>query len=359
MSQQNLSDPSEIKPTNIFVWLCAVLPLAFLAIQLAVQPFEIPGRLMWFPHWLLLGADAWRIHSSWYCNRNTGEVVDVDGWMWLGLILLFPLYLFRRARVVGDGYWYAIVWLASIVFVAAALAFIVDDDPQAVSNSDIVETTITENRALLLESLLTPTATAANPHLGSLYATVTANDERKATALSKPESVPTSQPKPTSTPRPRYTPTPDYRNYGRSRSQPMPKGRPIELADGTAITVESVTENANQVIKRHDAWTEPPPSGHQFLLVNIEVSNEGDEPIGIYMVNELSLVGKSNVSYDGWNDCWTFPNEIDTGKTIFPSGSLSGNICFTVKSSDVDSLVMYYEVFNLIGDNYYVYWALE
>ena len=256
---------------------------------------------MWLPHWLLLGADAWRIHGSWYCNRNTGEVVDVDGWMWLGLILLFPLYLFRRARVVGDGYWYAIVWLASIVFMAAALAFIVNDDPQAVSNSDIPET-------IIAESIRTATPLAAQR-----VAT------RSAQRISTP--IPTYTPHPTVTPGPRYTPTPDYRKYGLSRHQPMPIGRPIEFTDGAAIIVESVTENANQVVKRHDAWTEPPPSGHQFLLVNIIVSNEGDEPIGIYMVNELSLVGKSNVSYDGWNDCWTFPNEIDTAKTIFPGGS--------------------------------------
>lgn len=353
MSQQNLSDPSEIKPTNIFVWLCAIVPLAFLAIQLAVQPSEIPGRLMWIPHWVLLGADAYRVHNSWYRNHNTGEEIYIDGWMWLGLILLFPLYLFRRARVVGDGYWYAILWLASIVFVAAALAFIVDDDAQAVSNSDRAETIATE-------SIRVSTPTAASPHLGSLYATVTANDERNTTARPKPESVPTSRPKPTSTPRPRYTPTPDYRNYGRSRSQPMPKGKPIEFTDGAAIIVEGVTENAIQIIKRHDAWTEPPPSGHQFLLVNIEVSNQSDEPIGIYMVNELSLVGKSNVSYEQiWDDCWTFPDEFDANKTIFPGGSLSGNICFTVKSSDIHSLVMYYETLNLIGDKQYVYWALE
>lgn len=172
-------------------------------------------------------------------------------------------------------------------------------------------------------------------------------------------AIPAPRPKPTSTPRPRYTPTPDFRDYGRNINQPMPIGLPIGFIDGTTVFVESVTENANQIIRRHDAWTEPPPSGHQFLLVEVKVSNQGDQPIDIYMVNGLSLVGKSKVSYDQGSDCWTFPNEIDTSRTIFPEGSLTGNICFTVKSSDVDGLVMYYETFNILGDNEFVYWALE
>ena len=172
-----------------------------------------------------------------------------------------------------------------------------------------------------------------------------------------PTAAPTPRPKPTPTFRPRYTPTPDFREYGRNRSQPMPAGKPIEFANGTTISVESVTQNANQIIKRHDAWTDPPPSGHQFLLVEVKVANQGNEPIDIYIVSQLSLVGKSNVSYDKWSgECWTFPNEIDTNRTIFPGGSLSGNICFTVKSSDIDSLVMYLGP-DVNGD--FAYWSLK
>ena len=189
----------------------------------------------------------------------------------------------------------------------------------------------------------------------SVPASATSSAEQVSTHSTQRVSnvVPTTRSEPT------YTPTPDFRQYGHSRNQPMPKGKPIEFTDGTAIIIESVTDNANQTIKRHDGLTKPPPSGHQFLLVKIKVSNQGDEPIDIYMVNELSLVGKSNVSYGQGLECWTFPNEIDTSRTLFPDGSLSGNICFTVKSSDVDSLVMYYDTFNILGDDEYVYWSLE
>ena len=191
--------------------------------------------------------------------------------------------------------------------------------------------------------------------------TSSSNVERISTQSSQQISstIPTPRPRPTPTFRPRNTPTPDFSKFGNSISQPMPLGMPIEFTDGTAIFVESVTENADQIIRRHDALTEPPPSGHQFLLVELKVSNRGNQPIDIYMLDQLSLVGKSRVSYDQGFDCWTFPDEIDTSKTIFPDGSLSGNICFTVKSSDLDELVMFYKTFNALGDDTFVYWALE
>ena len=340
MSQQNLPDPYEGKPTSVFVWLYAIAPLTLLAIELLILPTELNPRILWLPQILLLGIDAWRIRNSFYRNPNSGEVISVDPWMVIGVFLLAPLYMFRRARVVGDGYWYAIMWIASLLAFSIIPSFVVDEDANIANNSDIAVTRDAE-------SIPTSTPRAVRSATTSL-------------AQRTPEVVPTSRPKPTSTPRPRYTPTPSYREYGRTRNQPMPVGKPIEFTDGTVINVESVTQNANQMIKRHDAWTEPPPSGHQFLLVNIKVSNQGNEPIDIYWaVTELSLVGKSNVSYDQGIECWTYPNELDINKTIFPGGSLSGNICFTVKSSDVDSLVMYYETFNLLGDDEYVYWALE
>ncbi len=218
---------------------------------------------------------------------------------------------------------------------------------------------ILSSRAELSPSEHTATIIANNP-TPSLRATPLAAQRaatRSAQRITIP--IPTSTPHPTVTPRPKYTPTPDWSKYGSSRNQPMPIGKPMEFTDGTTIIVESVTENANQIIKRHDAWTEPPPNGHQFLLVNVKVVNNGNEPIDIYTVSQLSLVGKSNVSYDTWNDCWTFPNEFDTSRTLFPAGSLTGNICFTVKSSDVDSLVMFLEIQSLLGGNEFVYWALK
>ena len=170
-----------------------------------------------------------------------------------------------------------------------------------------------------------------------------------------PTITPMPTPIPNYTPRPTATPKPPPSRIGLSRNNPFPIGFNAEFTDGTTISVEGVTENANQIVKRHDAWTDPPPSGHQFYIVNLKIVNNGNKPIDAYIARHLSLVGKSNVSAEQYSDCWTFPNEIESSKTIFPDGSLTGNICFTVKSSDVDSLVMYLETSN----GQIVYWTLK
>ena len=193
------------------------------------------------------------------------------------------------------------------------------------------------------------------------YAILSAYQSGEYARAISASATPEGHQNPTPTSRALSTSTSATQEFGRNRSQPMPISKPLELDNGLSISIETVTENANQIIKRHDAWTEPPSSGHQFMLVELKASNVGDEPIDLYPVTGLSLVGESNVSYDqGFsNECWTFPNEIDTSRTLFSNGSLSGNICFTVKSSDVDSLVMYYETISLFGDDEFVYWALK
>lgn len=112
------------------------------------------------------------------------------------------------------------------------------------------------------------------------------------------------------------------------------------------------------MVRRHDPWITL-ASGHQFFIVTITVVNKGEQPVDMYEVMSLSLVGNSNVSYPQGLECWTYPDEIDITKTLFPGGSLTGNLCFSVPSSEVDSLVMYYEPLVFWGTSEIVYWALR
>ncbi len=167
---------------------------------------------------------------------------------------------------------------------------------------------------------------------------------------------PASQP--TSPPRPSFAPTPDFRDYGSSIDQPMPLGMDIIFDDGSAISVESITEDANHIVKQHDAFTQP-PKGHQFLIVRVQVINVGEQPIETHRVRRFALLGKSRLSYGRASEYWTFPDEFDTSRTIFPGGALSGNLYFTIESADVEDLIMYYEIEPLFGESEFIYWALK
>ena len=95
----------DVKESNdIFVWICAFVPIVNL---LAVLAFQAQGVvfLAFIANIVLLLLDARKLSSDGF---------DVwDGWMILGIILLVPLYLFRRAYIVEGKSIYAIVWLVN------------------------------------------------------------------------------------------------------------------------------------------------------------------------------------------------------------------------------------------------------
>ena len=169
------------------------------------------------------------------------------------------------------------------------------------------------------------------------------------------KALPTTPPKPTFTPRPTRTPTPD----GSSQQLAAPLGASLGFSSGAAVSVVGTIDNANRAVREHDAFTSP-PEGHQFYIVQVKVENTGNEPIRFGLVRSLAIVGESSIGYKQGLECWTYPNEFDTSKTIFPGGEITGNICFTVLTEDVGSFVMYYEIENIFGSTgEFVYWKLK
>ena len=138
-------------------------------------------------------------------------------------------------------------------------------------------------------------------------------------------------------------PTPTV--VGENRNSPIPFGQSTITDDGFSVWVLEVVENANEMIFAEHTHTrygdpEPPPEGYQYVLARIKVKNNIAEPKNFYAEGRLSAVGKSNVEFG--HGCGHTPDEFNGGREMFETGELEGNVCFTVKSSDVgDSLAMY------------------
>ena len=126
-----------------------------------------------------------------------------------------------------------------------------------------------------------------------------------------------------------------------TRNNPIPLGERFITDDGFSLWVEGVVKDATQIVLDEHPWNEPPSDGNQYFLAQIRVKNDSPEPREFEGYYGLRAVGKSSVEYD--TDCGltVIPDRFDTSRTIFEGGEISGNICFTVKSSDANSLVMY------------------
>ena len=177
---------------------------------------------------------------------------------------------------------------------------------------------------------------------------------------------PTSTPEPTAlhTPLPTFTPMPDSTHIptsppsetptptnatpvspGASRNNPIPLGEQVITHDGFSLWIEEVTENATQIILNGNQFNDPPAPGNQFVMMRIKVKNNNPNPDNFRAGSRLRAVGNASVEYrqSGDGSCGVIPSEFESSRDLFQSGELTGNICFSVQSSDVASLVMYDE----------------
>ena len=169
-------------------------------------------------------------------------------------------------------------------------------------------------------------------------------DTATSTQTSPPEAtntpIPTATLEPTSTPDPTATPG----RVGVSRNHPIPFGQSPGPPDSNEfiLVVTDVIEDATQLVLDENSFNYPPLEGYQFFIVRVKVHNVGTEAQTFDASYRLRAVGESSVEYSQFSEsCGTIPDEFDSYRDVFDGGELSGNICFSVKASDVGTLVLY------------------
>ncbi|MDE2688319.1 MAG: hypothetical protein OXI16_12600 [Chloroflexota bacterium] len=142
---------------------------------------------------------------------------------------------------------------------------------------------------------------------------------------------------------------------GRTKENPIPFGESGMTNDGLSLSIMDVIGDAEDMILAENQFNDPAPEGRQFVIVTIKVRNDTSETQR-YRSYGLNVVGQSNVGYDA-GDCGVIPDAFDSSRNMFSGGELSGNVCFNVESSDVDSLVMYDS--NAYDSSDWVFFALR
>ena len=90
------------------------------------------------------------------------------------------------------------------------------------------------------------------------------------------------------------------------------------------------------------------PEGNQFFIASLEATYTGTESSTFWIDMRLKSVGDSNVAYDAY--CGVIPDDIDDSGETFPGGTITGNVCWSIQSTDAASLVMIVEEsFNFDG----------
>lgn len=120
----------------------------------------------------------------------------------------------------------------------------------------------------------------------------------------------------------------------------VPIGEAAAVGPWTLKVIE-VIPDATQLVLDENQFNEPPEEGRQFYMARLDATFGGEESSTFWIDVSLKAVGDSSVAYEGFDgSCGVIPDPIDDAGETFPGGSISGNVCWSVWSEDVGSLVM-------------------
>lgn len=143
-----------------------------------------------------------------------------------------------------------------------------------------------------------------------------------------------------------------------SRTNPVPLGTPIQIGDWVVSVVSSIP-NANDLVLAENMFNDPPAAGRQFFVVRIHAEYKGTESAVFAYSVSLSAVGATGVAYEEFDDyCGVVPDELSTAE-VFPGAVIEGNVCWSVRTSDADTLVVYADELFAFEDDSRVYFAVR
>lgn len=153
-------------------------------------------------------------------------------------------------------------------------------------------------------------------------------------------------------PTPTPSPTPAPGDLG-SRSNPVPLGQHFRPPSSPwSLKVVTVDNDAWPEIQAERDSNPPPAAGNRYVLINIEVTNRGTSADS-FVAGIMGTVGSSNLEFPvGTIDCGgsgiiRIPDRFDILRRIFPGGDLQGNVCAEVPTSDLNSLLLFGDYYDL------------
>lgn len=130
-----------------------------------------------------------------------------------------------------------------------------------------------------------------------------------------------------------------------TRGDPHPRGRMIALreSEGWRLRVDGSIPNATSLVMAENQFNDRPAAGRQFFIIKLTVRYTGRGSSSLFEGATFKALARSNVAYDYEDDCGVIPAEIDDFKKVYTGGTLRGNVCFSVKKTDVRSLLLLVE----------------
>jgi hypothetical protein len=123
-----------------------------------------------------------------------------------------------------------------------------------------------------------------------------------------------------------------------TRDNPLPLGTTIEMGDWT-LSVTDVASDATDEVMAVNEFNDPPADGRQFVMFTVEATYDGAESGTAWLDFDWAIVGSSGNTFgeSSMDDyCGVIPSPLDETGETFPGGAVSGNVCVSAASDQLD-----------------------
>lgn len=131
-----------------------------------------------------------------------------------------------------------------------------------------------------------------------------------------------------------------------TRANPLPFGETAALSIGESdpawiFRVLEFTPDATSAVLAENQFNDPPAPGKQFAMVRMEATYQGlEEPAVLTSDVRFVAVDDSNLTYDHDDHCGVIPDQLDEYGEVYAGGVVVGNLCWSVSTEQIDSLVL-------------------
>jgi hypothetical protein len=148
-------------------------------------------------------------------------------------------------------------------------------------------------------------------------------------------------------PKPKPPPPPPP-PLGSTRANPVPLGATVTVTrseEKWAVRITSTQPDATAAVLAENQFNDPPEAGKQFFIATLAVTYvSGTNPSSAGAGFSLRSVGPSNVVYTTFgNSCGVIPDDLDSKGQLLPGGSMTGNVCWEIPSSEAGSLIAFWD----------------
>jgi hypothetical protein len=232
---------------------------------------------------------------------------------------------------------------------------------RALGTSSVTRTPFENSCGVIPDKLPDPEVFAGGVTTGNICWEIPIGDASSMVLYDKPflgefgttflSMIPAGQPVP---PPPAAGPQAPLPQSGASRNDPVPKGVEVPFAGGWNVKVISVTPNATAAVLAENQFNDPPATGKQFFIARLSATYVGEGHARFDGTYRIRAVGNSGVILTTFsNGCGVIPDKLPD-PDVFPSGTVTGNLCWEVSASDASSLVAVDRPFLMDPSPFYV-----